>query len=400
MSKKDKRGKRKHKSGAKPRARSSQSLAVQSRDSMASYASTGPVPPSAGTSYLFTFPFWIYVDTTSPPDIVEITLDGGLLRFYPPFRSAPANFMPMPRVDPRRIPFAPGTNLNISPDFEMPLAAAVPDLLQNSNEKPSFTAIWGTEWPDPPVLFPMDSLRIDALDLPGGQPSAHPSQSLTTFLQLLRYRTRQWWIGRSVDPLLGYLRNTFSVSVEGLPLEVPAGLGQIRTVSGDELAVNGAIWQAALGDLANAKQVPIFQVLLLDARFFVSTHDIRRAILDSAICCENVLDVTLERLWPVRRWPAPGTSRAYSYSRAMGGETNLGVNLATGMDRYIGRSFQREYPNDHEVIENLWSARGSVAHGGAPEYRRNGQLFQAGEHEAKEFVQTAERCVSWLESIE
>jgi hypothetical protein len=45
---------------------------------------------------LFSFPFWIIVDSTSNFRNIVIEVNNYKIRFYPPFRSAPSNFILSP----------------------------------------------------------------------------------------------------------------------------------------------------------------------------------------------------------------------------------------------------------------------------------------------------------------
>jgi hypothetical protein len=62
-------------------------------------------------------------------------------------------------------------------------------------------------------------------------------------------------------------------------------------------------------------------------------------------------------------------------------------------------SFEIEHPNDFAVIEDLWDARGNIAHGRPNQYRRDGVLNDVNEDKITEFIKSTSRCIKWLESI-
>ena len=115
-----------------------------------------------GEAGLYTFPFWLYVDTRTPMLGRELLKGGSLIRFYPPFRSASANFMPMPRIRPEAVPFLS----EVKPNSLLPMLHVVTLPIFQPDGGPGTIALLSDQWGEKPKIFPMDSLRIDLFSTP------------------------------------------------------------------------------------------------------------------------------------------------------------------------------------------------------------------------------------------
>lgn len=344
-----------------------------------------------GKSYLFTYPFWIVVDRQSPPVTAEINAAGYLLRLYPPFRSGPANFIPMPAVNPHAIPFIQGAKPQIDPAFtQVPSLAIFPAPAPRGQGRAPVHAAWGPDWHDLADMreFPMDSLRVDIVGSNGSDENVADKaarKASDELMRLLRWRSRQWWIGRSVDALVGYLRIRFSALADGTPTENIKDAfkyGSVRTTRGDEVAVTAALWDTAVRDLRDHTSIPPHVLLLLDAMYFEAISDFIRSVLDCAAACELVKDAVYSR----KGWPKSG----YDLPK------HIGENLER---LFSGRSYETDHPQHFAVIDHLWDARGNITHAGRAEYREAGQVVQVDSAKAQEFTRSAEHCVGWLEGL-
>ena len=332
-------------------------------------------PPviKAGTSYLFTYPFWFFVDTASKPTVVEITIKNTLVRFYPPFRSAPANFISMPFINPHNIPINNKTRLRV--DAKIKDMAAIP--LLRENEGITMRTTLTREWKNPPAKFPMDSIRIDILgDIEGNE----PEELSVKLINQLRWRSRQWWIGRSSDVSSGHIRNSFDISTEGEPISILDGIAKGRTVAGFEIAIDDSVWQASINDIKDTVEAPLYDVLLLDSYYFAAAKDIRRSVLDLATACEVTKNITFERL------------------NLQKDGTDLLKHLSITLEKQINRSYEKEENANYSIIKDLWIARGNIAHGKI-EYRYNGQTVVIDDRRVIDFAKAAENCVRWLEAL-
>lgn len=347
-----------------------------------------------GVSLLYSFPYWILVDTTSLPAIKEIAVSGLRIRFYPFFRSGVANFVPMPPINLNRIPFLPGIRVNFSPDFTLPTMAAIPELELGATGTASVQLVWGPEWTESPRIFPMDSLRIDVFGTDQDKAEDIGSEVVSRFVQLLRCRSRQWWIEHVA--YTGNLRGRLLVLENGLPAgELPKIRGRGCTICGDEKAVDDAMWQLTINEVEMGAIAPLYDLLMLDARYFAITSDIRRSVLDAAVACEQARDVHFERLWCTKTGGSP-----YKRGRVISGN-NLPDHLSRDLLKLTNntRSYEKEYPPEFATIKNLWDSRGNVAHGKPAQYIEAGKSHVIDGSKAVEFSKTAEHCARWLESL-
>jgi hypothetical protein len=346
-------------------------------------------------AFLYTLPAWIYVDTEEPPSVFDGSHSGMGVRFYPPFRSGPANYIPMPEVNFQVVPWLEGARPNIASDFRMPTMAMLPLLPGSQRERPTMSAVWGPTWEESPDPFPMDSLRID-IYYEGDQSKAGTelaSNLLTHVLHNVRLETHQWWIGHSVHGLLGYLRHSFLVGERGEARELPAGSASGRVPRGDEVGLNDHVWTTALEAVLRGDWGAMHRATYLDARYFVSISDYRRAVIELAVACEQAKDLTFERLWNESQ------SRAkYRPGRIMR-SYDLPSNIGRDLQRAFGRSYESEHSDEYHVIQRVWECRGSVAHGGSPSYRRNGVQVAIDREESIRMVEGVDHCLGWLEGL-
>lgn len=192
----------------------------------------------------------------------------------------------------------------------------------------------------------MDSLRVDILAAGKG---AVAERLVHDLIAHLRWRSRQWWIGRSMDALTGYLRHVSLIREDGSFASAPAPHAQLRTASVEEIPVTDAVWQTVSGDLNRLREVPIHEILLNDSQFFAAVNDVRRSILDSATACEYVKDMTAERLWK-----AANPGRKFRLSQRFPGR-ELPEHIAR-LGALSGRSFENEFPGSTVDIQRLWLA--------------------------------------------
>ena len=350
-----------------------------------------------GTSFLYTYPFWIFVKSKSLPQAKDIVFKGISVRIYPPFRSGPAKFIPMPYVDMSRIPFLVGTKVHTRKNLVVPYGTFVPQLGRDAKGEGRGILVGSPDWKDLAAVedFPKDSLRIDVFDVSDQVAvKAISDKAATHLLQMLRWRSKQWWIGRSVDALLSFIRNHFPVSQDSAFLDRISGLVQFRyAIAGDEQPIDDLLWQACIESLGKGIEAPIYDLILLDSRYFANIGDVRRSVLDSAMGCEQAKNLTFERLWVTHK------GKKFKMRHVFKGNVNLPDHLSAVMEVHFSRSYKKENPTDFYMIENLWLARGNIAHGGREEYWRDGKKIVIGVDHALEFAQAAQHCVQWLSTL-
>lgn len=345
-----------------------------------------------GTSYLFTYPFWIFVDKESPPNIREINAEDYLLRLYPPFRSGPANFIPSPDVNLHTIPFIPGKKPQMDLGVKQVSSLAIfPTLVKGRGGNAGVHTAWGPDWAKLEAEMresPMDSLRIDivgssAIDENVADQAVRNAGS--DLIRVLRWRSRQWWIGRSVDALVGYLRIRFAALSDGTPIEKIESApkyGSVSRARGDELAITAALWDSAVQDLRVQTTVPLHALLLLDAIYFEAISDLTRSVLDCAAACELVKDTAYSR----KGWPKSGY--------------DLPEHIGNNLERFLsGHSYERDHPSHFAIVRNLWDARGNITHSAQAQYRVAGQVVKVDSTRTKEFITSAEHCIAWLNTL-
>jgi len=272
--------------------------------------------------------------------------------------------------------------------------AAIPELGLSATGTASARLVWDPEWTESPRIFPMDSLRIDVFGADQDKAEDIGSEVVSRFVQLLRCRSRQWWIEQVVD--VGNLRGRLSVLENGLPTggQQPIIRGRGGAVCGDEKAVDDAMWQLTINEVERGAIAPLYDLLVLDARYFAITSNIRRSVLDAAVACEQARDVHFERLWNTK------TSSSYKRGRVINGN-NLPDHLSRDLFKLTNdtHSYEKEYPAEFATIKNLWDSRGNVAHGKPAQYIEARKSHVIDGSKAVEFSKTAEHCARWLESL-
>lgn len=346
---------------------------------------------SAGQTYLFTLPFWIYIDREVPPKVRELNRDGTTIRIYPPFRSAAANYFPLPAINPLCIPYTPTATRTTIPPYHFAPTVIIP-LLTDGKGFPVL-AIQTHEWDKPPRTFPMDSLRIDVLD-PAVDLSV-ANDVVTRLLEALRCHSGQWWIGHSVAVFPGFLRQYFPVASDGsIQFQGESKrTARVRTVDGSEAVIDHELWNRAVADVSAGSEPALSALLLLDARYHGYAGDFRRGILDAAIACEQAKEAAFERTW---RALHPG--QLYKRGRVLKGY-DLDMHLDRDLKKLCGRSYREEFPRHWSSVGHLWSTRGNVAHGEGVFYRSAGTRVHVGEPEFQNIVRAADHCVRWLQRL-
>ncbi len=193
--------------------------------------------------------------------------------------------------------------------------------------------------------------------------------------------------------MIGFLRNQFRITRNGIPLEHPKGRTKGHAVYGDEQAINHDLWESAIRDLECGVEPPLYEELLLDGRYFASISNWRRSVFETASACEQAKEIAFKRFW-FKKYP----NKKYRRGKILSGY-DLPEHLDDRAMQFFNRSYRREYPDGFRTIEDLWNARGDVAHGGEAEYHRSGQIIKINREKAVKFVNIALHCVRWLEGL-
>ena len=126
----------------------------------------------------------------------------------------------------------------------------------------------------------------------------------------------------------------------------------------------------------------------MDAEYFASTGDFRRMVLDAAIACEIEKDKSFECLWRCNR------TGQYRRGKAQSGY-ELPRLLDADLERLAGKSLRVDEPEVFERIQNLWNARGNVAHGEPAQFRTTSGIEAVSSH-SRQLLDGAASCVQWL----
>ena len=296
-------------------------------------------------SFIYTFPFWLIVDSRRPPVTSCIEREGRRFRFYPPFRSAPANWLPMPLVDLATLPFLEGQKpRDLRQDGYLMSLASVPKLGIPGVQDFGITLDWGPDRGEPMLTPPMDSLRVDVIPLADATPPGSNIESvLRSFLSNLRVSSGQWWITRSIDPLVGWQRNFFKCDEYGKPAEDPIASGAARSPSGHERPISELLWNQALAATARGDDPELHDVLMADAYFHAVTSEHRQLVLDAAAACESLKERVIEKLW------LQAHGGIYRRGKVLRGY-DLPRHLDKDLHQICGRSFRVEYLKEFRGI--------------------------------------------------
>src|SRR5262245_11924011 len=113
----------------------------------------------SGVTHVFSFPFWICVDTQAQLGVCTAKQGSYTFRIYEPFRSSPANYSPTPRINPRAVPRIPQAK---PPPSDLFLQVGWLPLFHHDGG-PGVQACWSERFEETPRILPMDSLRLDIL---------------------------------------------------------------------------------------------------------------------------------------------------------------------------------------------------------------------------------------------
>jgi hypothetical protein len=243
--------------------------------------------------------------------------------------------------------------------------------------------------------LPLDSMRVDIF--PDDDISFNYNYNeIIKFLEYLRLQSKQWWINKSIDPTIGYLRNVFPSNKFGEQIGDMLLHTKGRTPFGIEKAITNKIWHKAIKTWELGVDIQFEQTLALDAYYYLAINDLRRFILDAATACEVIKNKTLERLW-----------KKTDFSKSQyDDKINNGNNLFKHLDGslvYMGyKSLKKERPETWKWIKNLWLCRGNVAHGKSLFYydefsKKNKDL---NEEDAKKMIDAVWKTIDWLRDLE
>lgn len=340
---------------------------------------------SSNNAYFFTFPFPIYVDTNSEISIEERRINRCNFRIYPMFRSGPANFIAAPSLNPSEVPLPDGDKgikkTNELSFFSQPVvfihAMAQESgvggiiILQKSFEGQSLR------------YFPMDSLRIDVMS--SLESSNAVSVLVNNLLNWIRVETQQWWIGRELPTGANhYLRTIIPINQKGFfKNEGHESRSGFTTMRNDELPLTKEIIFCVINHIERNDLLENYLVLILDAKYYAAINELRRAVIDAAIACEQAKDRVfisiIEGQWGLK----------FKHGKYLSGY-NLVSHINQDLNKLIGVQFKDDNEEANEGVDFLWSCRGDLAHGKAKVIDRD---------DVSKMIDNAVICINWLEGV-
>ena len=344
----------------------------------------------AGYAYIYTLPYWIFTDDTELWRGNQVEYNDYIYAIYPPHRNSDYPFLNTPtKIHFEQIPGLK-TNENITVE---PFNILLPDM----GDPQKRLIIWpgGIDKLDP-IKIPKDSVRIDIL--PKSKNKFQPDEAkrfLNNLMQLVRWKTKQWWITRSSYALSSSGAFPIVINTQRLPIKTTIRLLPVISTCGlfgDEAILTESLWiecstQACLDDV----NVPVYDFLLLEAKYFLGVKDIRQTILEASSAVDICKEITFQRLWCAKH---PGKlydeSKRFDLLRNM----NYPKHLDFKFQNHFHRSYKQEHPHEWTEIKNLYDTRNNIAHGGHNEYGAPPVVVDY--DVCRKFVLAADHCVSWL----
>lgn len=228
-----------------------------------------------------------------------------------------------------------------------------------------------------------DALRLDIS--PDPQPDA-ARELIERLLGLLRWHTKQWWIGHDRRHTVSFLRNWFPINERGERL---AGLQSFGTLFGNfgfEALLTHDLFEKACRDFEAGRSSPLSWAVLLDGCFHAALHDHERALLDLAIAAEVAMASAVMR--------RAGERRAKQFDRL-----SFEERLDRGSETYLGRSLQTDEPVAVKTLLQLWIARGHVAHGKPAVVVEDGRTRPVSGEDVVAMVEATSALVAWTERV-
>lgn len=344
---------------------------------------------------IYSFPFWLMTYSKSIPGLEMIESDALKLRVYPPFRSGTEGWAPMPAINCATLPFLSGRRPRRFPATGYLKSAAMMPIMRIKGIQEECGLVWqidGVSNSDQ-LTLPMNSLRIDILTAnDGSSDTDRGDEFVRLFLDNLRVLSSQWWITRSVDPIMGWARHGGEIDEYGTPREDFLWLGKARTTSDKEKVITARMWSEALNLAIRGQKPSLHWELYLDACYFQAAGDYRRMVLDAATACEHAKELVFEYAWRHEH------SASYKRGRVLQGYA-LDCHIDKDLNKLIGRSYKTEQPDNYAVIEDLWDARGNVGHGNDAFYRSDGAIVAVGRDNSNRITAGTLACLKWLDAI-
>jgi hypothetical protein len=356
-----------------------------------------------GTAFVFPLTFGIYCDLHPIQAIKEIDIEGVTVRFYPPYRDKSDHYLVETHsIDKKKVPFRQLQKLQFKPIHLLPAAIAIPHFADD-NKEPAGVTMFAPETISSgevrPRLnqLPKDCFRLDVIGLNEDDAEKVATRWFEHFMDLLRWRSRQWWIRRSNLGISRPRMFSFAIKANGdiVPTNTQySGVTTVRTLIGSERRVVSTIWTQAIEDMRNGNEPPFHEVLLLDAHYFHALGDLRQAVLLSDLACENLKEIIFKRLWCRQN---PGKLYDEERRNKLLRNWDLPRHIDLKFKDHFRLSYKDLFPDHWQHINNLWTTRNNVAHGGPNQF--GDPPIEVTPEICREFLRSAEHCVGWLNGL-
>ncbi|CAE6803307.1 hypothetical protein R75461_05293 [Paraburkholderia nemoris] len=177
------------------------------------------------------------------------------------------------------------------------------------------------------------------------------SNAFEYWLTVMRWRCDNHRIGRPPLPGPNILWQNFLLDAESKQI-VWSIAGQIRIVSHREVTTTG--WADTQASLQACEEVPVYILLLNDAREYFLRHEYRRAIIDLAIACEVFMRTIVLRTLP---------KNLDADMRAMIEEANINQYRKKFLPNLLTKEGQVALKKLNEAhLNSLFDARNKIMH--------------------------------------
>lgn len=343
-----------------------------------------------GYTYIYTLPYWIFTEDDDKWEVIGIDYNNYVYRVYRPYRHDKLPFLNTPtEIHTKQIPgFESAQNTTFDPSFYgLP---TIGDPLKKQLIYP------GHENKLDPKLLPKDSIRIDVLPKTGEmfQP-VEADRFINNLMELVRWKTKQWWITRSSHGICRVGAFPFPIDRNSVPVKDKVRPFKPFTaipLYGDEANLSDSIWKECLASAClDNEQVPVYEMLLLEARYFLASGDIRQATLEASSAVDICKEIIFQRLWCANN---PGKSYGDSKRNKLLRNWDYPRHLDVKFSNHFRRSYRQENPQEWSEINYLYEARNNIAHGGPNQYGQPPVVVN--EKVCRGFVMASTHCMGWL----
>lgn len=310
---------------------------------------------------------------------VQTTIDGMKILFHPPFLIGidTDNNHPHPKYK----DFGLGLQgiRNIMPENDVPRLTANRSVV---GAIPS-NAIW--------IDFPMNSSEIQVTNV------AH--KAITALCLNIRSLTKQYWISPNLFSDLNAF-GVYTLFYKGPQTKVGIGakkfLGWPSFITMAPLTMNN--YFKAIQDIT-AIQYDLEETKFLDSMRNFTLDQKENAILDLAISIELAKNKLLDRIWAVEKPGMVHQNDNYKAIKFFGQDIaeNVGDQLKASR---IKRSFKEEFPNEYDLVRELWGLRNKVGHGSGFYNKLSDGRIKLEESTFKQFVTASDVLKKFCHSIE